>query len=107
MTGYAIAAAVILILLILVALFRLHTLVDVVKTKDKKSGVGKSNQTNAILMMVFLIVSMGLLFWYSITRFDDYNLPVASEHGVTTDRLFWVTMAITFAVFFVTQILLF
>jgi cytochrome c oxidase subunit 2 len=48
-----------------------------------------------------------LLFWYSIKEFDNYTLPVASEHGVTTDALFWWTMVITGIVFIITQVLLF
>jgi cytochrome c oxidase subunit 2 len=47
------------------------------------------------------------LFWYSIKNFDVYQIPIASEHGVATDRLFWITMAITGVVFIITQVLLF
>jgi len=106
MIGFAIAVAVLLIGAILIALFRLHTLVEVIKGKDKKR-VGKSNKTNAVLLLLFIIISLVVLIWYSVAEFDNYNLPVASEHGVTTDTLFWVTMAITGVVFVITEILLF
>lgn len=106
MIGFAIAVVVLLIVAILIALFRLHTLVGVMKGQDKKR-VGKSNKTNAVLLLLFVIVGFILLFWYSISEFDNYTLPVASKHGVTTDNLFWVTMAITGVVFIITQILLF
>jgi cytochrome c oxidase subunit 2 len=106
MIGIAIVLGLILILAILFLIFRLQTLVGVLKQTDKKVGSGL-NRTNAILMMVFLVVSLIVLTWYSVARFDEYALPVASEHGVTIDRLFWVTMGITGFVFLITQFLLF
>ncbi len=106
MTGFVIVLALFLISAILVALFRLHTLVEVIRgKKDERSG--NSNKVNAALMVVFLVTSFVLLIWYSVKEFDNYNLPVASEHGVTTDQLFWWTMVITGVVFIITQILLF
>jgi len=106
MIGFAIAAGVFLLLAILLLIFRLHTLVNVMKKSDQKVGDGV-NKTNAILFMVFLVFSFILLFWYSIKNFDVYQIPIASEHGVATDRLFWITMAVTGVVFIITQILLF
>src|SRR5690606_34235593 len=95
-----------LVVAILYALFRLYRLVEVIRGKEKK-GVGKSNKINAVLSIVFLVGSFALFFWYSIKEFDNYQLPIASEHGVTTDQLFWWTTAITGVVFIITQILLF
>ncbi|MGF1636036.1 MAG: cytochrome c oxidase subunit II [Cyclobacteriaceae bacterium] len=97
---------VVLILAIVLLIYRLHTLVSVIKGSDKKQVTG-SNKVNAILMMAFLILGLGFTTWYSIAAFDDYNPPVASEHGLITDRLFWVTMLITGIVFIITQVLLF
>jgi cytochrome c oxidase subunit 2 len=106
MIGFSIAIGVLLILAILLLIFRLHTLVNVMKKSDEKVGSG-SNKTNAFLFIIFMVVSFILLFWYSIKNFDLYQLPIASEHGVTTDRLFWITMAVTGVVFIITQVLLF
>lgn len=106
MIGFSIAVGVILILAILLLIFRLHTLVNVMNKSDEKIGSG-SNKTNALLLLLFMIVCFILLFWYSIKEFDTYQIPIASEHGVITDRLFWITMAITGIVFIITQILLF
>src|SRR5690606_19032382 len=86
--------------------YRIQTLVSVVKGSDKKVATG-SNKINAMLMLVFLIGMGGLMFWYSIKEFDNYQLPIASDHGVVTDRLFWITMAVTGAVFLITHVLLF
>lgn len=101
-----IAIGALLLLIILFTLFRISTLVNVVKGTDKK-WVSKSNSVNAALMLLFMIGSFGLFFWYSWTYFEDYTLPVASEHGVLTDQLFWVTTAVTGVVFVITNILLF
>lgn len=106
MIGFSIAVGGFLILAILLLIFRLHTLVSVMKQSDKKVGSG-NNKTNAFLFIVFMVVCFILLFWYSIKNYDIYQLPIASEHGVTTDRLFWITMAITGVVFMITQVLLF
>jgi cytochrome c oxidase subunit 2 len=106
MIGFAIAAGVFLLLAILLLIYRLQTLVSVMKKSDQKVGDGL-NKTNAFLFLVFMVLSFILLFWYSIKNFDVYQIPIASEHGVATDRLFWITMAVTGIVFIITQILLF
>lgn len=106
MYGFLIAVGVLLLLSIIWMVYRIQTLVSVVKGSDKKIASG-SNKVNAILFVVFLVGSGILMFWYSIKEFDNYQLPIASEHGVVTDRLFWITMAITGVVFLITHILLF
>lgn len=105
MSGLVLGFGLLLIVAILIAIFRVTTLIGIAKGEGKER-VGKSNNYNAILLVLFLVGSMGLLFWYSVTRFDLYNLPLASEHGAVTDRLFWITMAVTGIVFVITQILL-
>ncbi|MCK5700796.1 MAG: cytochrome c oxidase subunit II, partial [Cyclobacteriaceae bacterium] len=106
MIGFSIAIGVFLVLAILLLIFRLHTLVNVMKQSDEKIGSG-FNKTNAMIGMVFMVLSFILLFWYSIKNFHIYQLPIASEHGVLTDRMFWITTAITGVVFIITQFLLF
>lgn len=106
MYGFLIGVGVLLIFSIIWMVYRIQTLVSVVKGSDKKIASG-SNRINAILFLVFLVGSGILLFWYSIKEFHNYDLPVASQHGVVTDQLFWVTMAITGIVFLVTHVLLF
>jgi len=106
MVGTVILIGLVLIIAILVVVYRIHSLVDVARGNHKKKVTG-SNGVNAALLFAFLVISMIFLIWYSVTRFDIYNLPVASEHGISTDNLFWVTMAVIGIVFFITQILLF
>lgn len=106
MYGFLIAVGILLLLSIIWMVYRIQTLVSVVKGSDKKVATG-SNKINAIMFVLFLIGATVLMFWYSIKEFDNYNLPVASEHGVVTDQLFWITMAVTGIVFIITHILLF
>ena len=106
MIGFSIAIGVFLILAILFLIFRLHTLVNVLRGSDKKVG-GGMNKINGGMFLAFLIVGFGLMFWYSIDNFHLYHIPVGSEHGMTVDTMFWVTMAITGIVFLITQFLLF
>ena len=106
MTNTIIIIGAILFLGILWAVFRVHKLVEILDFR-KGEGEGLSNKVNGLLMLLFIIGSLGLFFWYSYTHFDSYNLPQASIHGAKTDYLFWVTTAITGVVFVITNALLF
>jgi len=106
MYTFLIAVGALLLLSLVWMVYRIQTLVSVVKGSDRKIASG-SNKVNAILFLVFLVGSGALMFWYSIKEFDNYQMPVASEHGVITDELFWITMAVTGVVFLITHILLF
>ncbi|MBN7817140.1 cytochrome c oxidase subunit II [Algoriphagus pacificus] len=106
MYGFLIGVGVLLLLSIIWMVYRIQTLVSVVKGSDKQIATG-SNKVNAIMFILFLLVTGFLMFWYSIKEFDNYELPVASEHGVITDSLFWITMAVTGIVFLITHVLLF
>lgn len=106
MYTFLIAVGALLLLSLVWMVYRIQTLVSVVKGSDRKIASG-SNKVNAILFLVFLVGSGALMFWYSIKEFDNYQMPVASEHGVITDELFWITMAVTGVVFLITHVLLF
>lgn len=95
-----------LIIVILAIVYRIHSLVDIARGTHKKRASG-NNRINAVLLFLFLIVGVASIVWFSFSWFDDYHLPVASEHGKATDSLFWITIAVTMIVFFITQILLF
>ena len=106
MLNLIVIAGILLIVGILITIFRINVLVDIAKGEEEKIET-RSNAINGTLMLLFLIGSFAALFYYSITHFDSYDMPVASEHGVITDHLFWVTMVVTGIVFIITQILLF
>ena len=101
MTNLIIGLGVVLILIILYLLFRVSNLISIARTRDVKTEarVDGSNKLNAALFLGFTIVSLVVFFWYSFAYFEDYNLPVASEHGAWTDTLFWITMAVTVVAF--------
>lgn len=100
-----ISLGVVLVLAILYMVFRIGNLVGLVK--GKKEEATSWNTINAYLMMVFMIVGLIGFFWYSFAHFDSYELPVASEHGVITDNLFWITMAVTVVAFVIIFIVMF
>jgi len=106
MYGFLIAIGVVLLLSVIWMVYRIQTLISVAKGSDKKIQ-STTNRVNAILFVVFLVGTFALMTWYSIKEFSNYQLPIASEHGVITDRLFWITMAVTGFIFILTHILLF
>lgn len=102
-----IIVAVLLILGILLSIFRVTTLVGVIKGEGQQK-IPSGNKSQATLLILFLITGLIGFFYFSFGGLDeDFVQPIASEHGVITDRLFWITMWITGAVFVITQIFLF
>ena len=107
MLNTIIIVASVLIIGILLSIFRVTSLVGVIKGEGK-SNVGSGNKTQATLMMLFLISGIIGFFYFSFGGLDEsYVQPIASKHGVVTERLFWITMGITCTVFILTQIFLF
>ncbi|WP_026998386.1 cytochrome c oxidase subunit II [Eisenibacter elegans] len=94
----------VLILAIFLMLFRIQTLVSIVQGKEK---VGMANRINAALMLIVPIIGYVLFAWYTSKTASDFMLPVASEHGMQTDSLFWICMVIILAMFFITNTALF
>ena len=106
MMSLIISLGVILILAILYLIFRVSNLITIAKgPRDEKGGT--ENKVNAALFIVFMVVSFVGFFWYSFAYFDDYNLPVASDHGKWTDTLFWITMAVTVVAFTIISVIMF
>ncbi len=73
----------------------------------EEGRIGLSNRINGLLFLVFLVLGLIGVVW-SFIYASDYFLPEASSpHGRRTDSLFWLSMAIITAAFFVTNMLLF
>ncbi len=108
MTNLIIGLGVVLILIILYLLFRVSNLIGLARTREVTvdTRVDSSNKTNALLFLIFTIVSLVVFFWYSFAFFEDYNLPVASVHGAWTDTLFWITMAVTVIAFSIISVVM-
>lgn len=106
MVTSVIVIAVLLILAILFLLVRIQTLISVMKGSYSKR-VSSSNKLHATLFIIFLIVGVFSFFWISSVASTDYLPEAVSEHGLRTDRLFWMTMGILVFAFIVTNTFLF
>lgn len=99
--------AIVLVIAVVLVIFRVSTLVGIVRGESRKSVSG-GNKYQATLLLLFLIVGLVAFAYYSFFGgVQNFYPELASEHGAVTDRLFWITMAITIFVFIVTQIFLF
>jgi cytochrome c oxidase subunit 2 len=106
MTGILISVAVILVIAILLLIFRVQTLVKVMNGTHGNS-VSSSNGYQALGLLLFMVIGLGLFFWYSSVASKHYLPEASSVHGVKTDLMFWVTMAILTFAFVITNIFLF
>jgi cytochrome c oxidase subunit 2 len=106
MMSLIIGLGVLLVLIILYQIFRVSSLVGVAKGEEN-DRTSPGNSMHAALFIVFMIVSFVAFFWYSFAHFEGYTLPIASEHGIVTDSLFWITMAITVIAFTIISIVMF
>lgn len=94
-----------LIFLIVFQLSRTSELLNVLKGKGFNGE--DSTNTNAVLLMLFMIFGLIAVIW-SAYHYRDAYLPVAaSEHGVWVDEMFNLTLFFTGIVFVITQILTF
>mgnify|MGYP003325784273 FL=1 len=67
----------------------------------------QSNRINAFLLLAFLVLGLiGVYYCNEALKGKILGDP-ASDHGVLVDRMLYVTLAITFIVFLITQIALF
>lgn len=105
MNQLIIGIAVVLILAILVLMFRIQTLLNVMRGSYRQIG-GLSNRINALLLPLFGIIGFSMFFWYSGKASAHYLPESASIHGVETDFMFWLTIGILVVAFLVTHIFL-
>jgi len=106
MTNFLILSSVILVLIALFLVFRVQTLISVLRGSFTKR-VSFSNKVNAALFPIVFIIGSIAMFWYSSKASAFYLPESASVHGVLTDNLFWITIGIISVAFFVTHILMF
>ena len=88
----------VLFLVVLFLLFRVQQLASVL-SGELKSKIPAGNKFNGSMLLIFFVVGMVLFFYSSAVYWDDMHLPLASEHGATTDFMFWLTMWICVIVF--------
>jgi cytochrome c oxidase subunit 2 len=99
--------AVVFGILVLVRLADVARLASRLSGEKDETEQDKDNRINGALMLVFLWAGLALMV-YMMLRYNRFMLPVsASEHGVQIDKLMNINWLVLFAVFFLTQILLF
>ena len=106
MFGILLAIGAVVLIAILLLIYRIYTLVNVVRGTEKKR-VSKSNQVNAVLFILFMLIFGGWFFYYSFAAYDKYQIPLASVHGIEYEQIFWTTTWICVGVFIFTHVLLF
>lgn len=94
-----------LIGIICFVIFRVISLLTILRNPGKRE-IGTSNRINASLFIILPLICFIWGIWYAMKAEKNY-LPVASEHGIVTDNLFWITIAIIGFAFIVTHIFLF
>jgi len=76
-------------------------------TEDDDSTVDNFNNANGIGMLIFWLLFVILGSWSFLNAKPDFLPVAASEHGVKTDNMFWISMAVVTFAFFVSNTLLF
>ena len=76
-------------------------------TEDDDSTVDNFNNANGIGMLIFWLLFVILGSWSFLNAKPDFLPLAASEHGVKTDNMFWISMAVVTFAFFVSNTLLF
>lgn len=105
MSSIWIIVALILGFLVVFQIAKASEYVAILRGEEKSRR--ESNRINAFLLLAFLIVGL-FGVWYCNERLAGKILgESASVHGERIDTMIWITLAITFVVFLITQILLF
>lgn len=75
--------------------------------EDSDSPVDGANNSNAVGFLVFMVVGSIAAAWSFFHSKPDFLPVAASEHGLRTDQMFWVSMGVITFAFFVTNVVLF
>lgn len=107
MSGFIIIALCVLVYLIIFQISKASEYVSIIKGEEKSRK--DNNKINGFLMIAFLILGLTGVYVCNEAYYGDTLLahPSASVEGERVDTMLWVTLAITGAVFVITQILLF
>lgn len=75
--------------------------------RGEENARKQANKVNGFMLLVFLIIGLvGVYYCNEKLKGKILGTP-ASDHGVLVDRMLYITLAITFIVFVITQIALF
>lgn len=75
--------------------------------KGEKKTFEQNNRINGFLMIIFLVLGLIGVYWCNELFRGKILGEAASDHGQKIDSMLYITLIITGAVFFITQILLF
>ena len=78
-----------------------------VSENDDDSPVDGANNLNAIGFLLFLVFGSIGATWSFLHAKPDLLPVAASDHGLITDRMFWISMSVVVVAFFITNALLF
>lgn len=67
----------------------------------------QANKVNGFLLLAFLIIGLIGVYYCNVKLKGKILGEPASDHGVLVDRMLYITLALTFVVFIVTQVALF
>jgi cytochrome c oxidase subunit 2 len=67
----------------------------------------QSNRINGFMLLAFLILGLIGVYYCNVKLSGKILGEPASDHGVLIDRMLYITLAITFIVFLITQVALF
>lgn len=97
-------------LLVFVVIFQVAKASEYVTVlKGEEKARKQNNKVNGFFMIGFLVLGF-IGVWYCNHALYGKTLfvqPSASDHGANIDRMLWITLAVTGAVFIITQIILF
>ncbi|MHA8100227.1 cytochrome c oxidase subunit II [Aquirufa nivalisilvae] len=74
---------------------------------ESDSALDSHNNTNAFGFLLFWLFGTIAGVWSFLHSKPDFLPVAASEHGVKTDSMFWISMAVVTFAFFITNSLLF
>ncbi|MFZ9589631.1 MAG: cytochrome c oxidase subunit II [Chitinophagaceae bacterium] len=97
-----------ILILFLVVVFQIAKASEyVAMIRGYENARKQSNRINAFLLLAFLVLGLIGVYYCNEALKGRILGEAASDHGVLVDRMLYVTLAITFVVFLITQIALF
>ena len=107
MTDFFVIAIIVLIFLVIFQVSKTSEYVSILKGEEKARK--QNNKINGFLMIAFLIFGLIGVWWCNKLFYPKtlFVYGAASSQGKNIDTMLWITLGVTGAVFFATQILLF
>jgi cytochrome c oxidase subunit 2 len=105
MQTFFIVAILVLGFLITFQIAKASEYVSVLRGEEKSNK--QTNRVNAFMLLAFLIVGLIGVYYCNENLKGKILGEAASDHGVLIDRMLYITIAVTFVVFVITQAALF